>query len=210
MELCETDCLDEDIYDICDIDEGECSGSTPINVTDTNFVLQSVNDESSFVNGQADSLRNKFSTNFRNLESNKSDSGRPNGSTNASPSQRRIITTKQRSFTTSILVSPLADRKFHAILPSNCDSRNVSLFTDHRKTAEISRSYQRLYSGDESPCLKNKEYERKETVPLEISKSFEEDKQNELSESVKRTLCSGEVVVDIKKVNFYFVFYERL
>lgn len=207
MELCETDCLDDDIYDICDMDDGEAtsSGTTPPNINECSggFGLQSATNDT-YVNGQTDLLGNKFAANFRrdNLESNKSNSGKPpNVSANASPSQRKISTTKQRSFTTSILVSPLADRKFHAILPSSADpdSRNVDAFgalTDQRKTAEKSRSYQRLYSPEDSS---NKEIESKETL-LGVSNSVEE--KTKKNESVKRTLCSGEVVVDIKKVFF--------
>lgn len=253
--------MDEDIYDICDMDEGEvtCSGSTPPNIVDcsssfgsgtqsgtgnsssaqldessgsSSFAIGS-NKNKNFQQGQLtpDLLRNTFTTTNNipqdnNLDGIKQSIGGRNlpltnntltSSANSSISQRRMPTTKQRSFTTSILVSPLADRKFHAILPTSADSRDSKNVSSFSKMNATSRSYQLLNSeggdseeGHNSRAQKNLLGRRNVNNggPLEACKfgetSTEKQERMEFTEiePEKRTLCSGEVVVDIKKVRY--------
>lgn len=125
------------------------------------------------------------------------------------PKSRRNVGsmgTKQRSFTTSILVSPRSDRKFAAILAArhkqlskegnatdlatannhydnNSLSYNMSSL-DTRKLRDTARSYQRLAQEEDF-------HENENSV------------KSNFKGQEKKTLCSGEVIVDIKKVLFF-------
>jgi len=107
----------------------------------------------------------------------------PNGPT-ASPRRTLAATGKQRSFTTSILVSPQSDRKFASILtcaPITEQNRHESaeaggLGRDRDRGAgnrQTARSCQRAESSDSLVVMGG-----------------------------ERTLCSGEVIIDIKKEQY--------